>query len=258
MRQFECSECVSECIENDVKFYSRYYFSHFDFEKSLELTNFTFVLKIVTKHITIKNEELVLSNQRALYWQREYALILSDVHIGKTAHFRKHGIPMPDDVLQKDLERLKHLIYHFGAKTLLIVGDLFHAERNSDMATFKDWLSQFPKLKLILIKGNHDRQSQLLMDDLNIEVVTNLVSGPFKFLHEPKDNDKEEFVISGHTHPGVLIRGKGKQKIKLPCYQITENQLVLPAFSLFTGLNTGNNTEEADYYAFTNTAIFKI
>lgn len=237
---------------------TRYYFSHFDFEKSLELTNFTFVLKIVTEHITIKNEELILTNQRALYWPREDALILSDVHIGKTAHFRKHGIPMPDDVLQKDLERLKRLILHFDAKTLLIVGDLFHAERNSDIFTFKEWLTQFQELKLILIKGNHDRQSQLLMDDLNIEVVTNLVSGPFKFLHEPKDNDKEEFVISGHTHPGVLIRGKGKQKIKLPCYQITENQLILPAFSLFTGLNTGNNTEEADYYAFTNTAIFKI
>ena len=39
-----------------------------------------------------------------MYWQREDALILSDIHIGKTAHFRKHGIPMPDDVLQKDLE----------------------------------------------------------------------------------------------------------------------------------------------------------
>ena len=115
------------------------------------MTNFTFVLKIVTKNITIKNEDLILTNQRALFWQRENALILSDVHIGKTAHFRKHGIPMPDDVLQKDLERLKQLILRFGPKTLLIVGDLFHADRNSDMATFKDWLAQFPDLKLILI-----------------------------------------------------------------------------------------------------------
>ena len=78
-------------------------------------------MTIVTEHITIKNEELILTNQRALYWQREDALILSDVHIGKIAHFRKHGIPMPDDVLQEDLERLKQLILHFGAETLLIV-----------------------------------------------------------------------------------------------------------------------------------------
>ena len=109
-------------------------------------------MTIITEHITINNEELVLTNQRALYWQRLDALILSDIHIGKTAHFRKHGIPMPDDVLQNDLERLKKLIHKFSVKTLLIVGDLFHAERNSDMVTFKDWLTQFPNLKLILIK----------------------------------------------------------------------------------------------------------
>ena len=122
-------------------------------------------MTIITEHITINNEVLVLTNQRALYWQRLDALILSDIHIGKTAHFRKHGIPMPDDVLQNDLERLKKLIHKFSVKTLLIVGDLFHAERNSDMVTFKDWLNQFPNLKLILIKGNHDRQSQALMED---------------------------------------------------------------------------------------------
>ena len=92
-------------------------------------------MKIVTEHITILNEELVLTNQRAIYWNKESALILSDLHIGKTAHFRRHGIPMPDDILQKDLLRLEELISHFEVKTLLIVGDLFHAETNTDMKT---------------------------------------------------------------------------------------------------------------------------
>jgi DNA ligase-associated metallophosphoesterase len=215
-------------------------------------------LTIVTKHITINNEELVLTNQRALYWQREEALILSDVHIGKTAHFRKHGIPMPDDVLQKDLERLKQLILHFDAKTILIVGDLFHAEQNSDMATFKGWLTQFSDLKLVLIKGNHDRQPKRLMDDLNIEAVKQLELEPFVFLHDPLENNENLFTISGHIHPGVLIKGKGRQKIKLPCYQITENQLILPAFSLFTGLNTRDVTKGAVQFAFTDSSIFKI
>jgi len=247
----------SECIENEVKFYSRYYFSHFDFEKSLELTNFIFDLKIITKHITIKNEELILTNQRALYWQREEALILSDVHVGKTAHFRKHGIPMPDDVLQKDLERLKQLILYFGAKTLLIVGDLFHAEPNSDMSTFKNWLAQFPDLKLTLIKGNHDEESKRLMVDLNIEAVKQLHIEPFVFLHDPLENNQNQFTISGHIHPGVLIKSKGKQRMKLPCYQVSDHQLIMPAFSLFTGLNTRNIPEKAIFYVFTESTIFK-
>lgn len=221
------------------------------------MTNFDSLLKIVLEHIAIKNEILTLTNQRAIYWKNKNALILSDIHIGKTAHFRRHGIPMPDDILQKDLERLKSLINYFEVHQLLIVGDLFHAETNSDMSTFKMWLKQFDNLKLILIKGNHDRQSNRLMDDLDIEVITKMNIGPFTLIHEPEERNSDSFTISGHTHPGVMIKGKGKQKLKLPCYQVTSNQIILPAFSLFTGLNTTSRPDEAICYAFTDASIFK-
>ncbi|ARV10703.1 phosphoesterase [Winogradskyella sp. PC-19] len=214
-------------------------------------------MNIVVKHITIKQEELTLTNQRAIYWKNKNALILSDIHIGKTAHFRRHGIPMPDGILQKDLERLKALITHFEVNQLLIVGDLFHAETNSDMSTFKLWLRQFENLKLVLIKGNHDMQSNQLMDDLGIEVITTMNIGPFILIHESEDGNSDSFTLSGHTHPGVLIKGKGKQKLKLPCYQINSKQLILPAFSLFTGLNTKSKPEDATCFAFTDTSIFK-
>lgn len=214
-------------------------------------------MNIVIEHIAIKQEELTLTNQRAIYWKNENALILSDIHIGKTAHFRRHGIPMPDDILQKDLERLKALITHFEVNQLLIVGDLFHAETNSDMSTFKLWLRQFENLKLVLIKGNHDMQSNQLMNNLGIEVKTEMNIGPFTLIHEPEDGNSDSFTISGHTHPGVLIKGKGKQKLKLPCYQINLKQLILPAFSLFTGLNIKSKPENATCFAFTETTIFK-
>ena len=214
-------------------------------------------MNIVKENITIKNEVLTLTNQRAIYWKAQKALILSDIHIGKTAHFRRHGIPIPDAILQKDLERLKQLISHFKPNQLLIVGDLFHAETNSDMVTFKSWLAQFEDLSLVLIKGNHDKQSKRLMDDLDIAVETELILDPFTLIHEPEKGNSDSFTISGHTHPGVLIKGKGKQNIKLPCYQITSKQLILPAFSLFTGLNTRSEPDDATCYAFTESSIFK-
>ena len=213
-------------------------------------------MKIVTKHIRIKNEDLVLTNQRAIYWRRESALVLADVHIGKTAHFRKHGIPMPDAILQNDLDRLKALILHFEVKQLLIVGDLFHAENNSEMATFKLWLQQFRDLKITLIKGNHDRLSSKIMVDFSINATTELFIEPFTFIHEHLESHTNEFTISGHIHPGYLIKGKGKQKLKLPCYQVNSNQIVLPAFSLFTGLNTKLGLDKSDIYAFTDENIY--
>lgn len=216
-------------------------------------------LKIVTKNIICNDEVLTITNQRVLFWEVQKSLILSDLHIGKSAHFQKSGIPIPSSILQEDLSRISQLIQHFNADKLIVVGDLFHAGYNKDLDKFKIWLSQFPHLKLQLIKGNHDRLKQSVYDDFNIEVhqhkfeINNL-----KFVHDFVEIDSNYFTISGHTHPGVFIKGKGKQRIKLPCFQVTQYQLILPAFSLFTGLNTKDAPKNCKNYGFTNDGVFEV
>ncbi|APY07310.1 phosphoesterase [Winogradskyella sp. J14-2] len=214
-------------------------------------------MTIAIQNIEIKNVDLILTNQRAIFWKAQGALILSDIHIGKTAHFRKHGIAVPDDILHNDLNRLKQLIQHFNAKKIIVVGDLFHAERNTDVEIFKIWLRQFLDLEWILVQGNHDRQSGHLMEELNIKVTSSLTLDMFTFIHDNLGQNSVGFIISGHTHPGVLLKGKGRQRLKLPCYQVTPWELVLPAFSRFTGLNTKALPKGAVCYAFTDTSIFK-
>lgn len=127
-------------------------------------------ISIISKTIPCNDEVLELTNQRVIYWKTQKSLILSDLHIGKSAHFQKSGIPIPKNVLTTDLERLKQLIEHFNAENLIIVGDLFHAGYNSDLDEFKNWLTQFSKLKIQLIKGNHDRFSNAIYDQFQIEV----------------------------------------------------------------------------------------
>ena len=186
-------------------------------------------------------------------------MILSDLHIGKSAHFQKSGIPIPSSMLQQDLLRLQELIHHFNATTLMIVGDLFHAEYNTDLDEFKVWLQQFENLKIQLIKGNHDRLSNRIYNQFNIEVISKVLQlGSLKFVHDFTSIDKDYFTISGHTHPGVFIKGKAKQRIKLPCFQVTKNQLILPAFSLFTGLNTKGAPNKCKNYCFTDDGIFEV
>ena len=216
-------------------------------------------MKIATTEITVRNEILALTNQRAVFWQRESALILSDLHIGKTAHFRRHGIPIPDSILQKDLLRLGQLITYFKPTQLLIVGDLFHAESNTDLNTFENWINQFNTLRMVLIKGNHDRISTAVAERFKLSIMSpSLFIPPLNFVHDYEETLFNHFCISGHTHPGVLMEGKGRQRIKLPCYQLTDNQLILPAFSLFTGLNTRQAPKDCEVFAFTDTAIFKV
>lgn len=216
-------------------------------------------MKLQTKEIECSGEVLTLTNQRALYWKRENMLVLSDVHIGKTAHFRKSGIAIPSQILQNDLKRLEKLIRHFDLKTILIVGDLFHAEVNRDIDTFKEWKAQFETISWRLVKGNHDRLHSLVYENLGFDVDSEYHEClPFRFVHEVEHYETNTFCISGHTHPGVLIKSRGKQSIKLPCFQVSKSQLILPAFSEFTGLNTFGIEKETVCYAFTPTNLFEI
>ncbi|MBL0069356.1 MAG: hypothetical protein IPP39_12950 [Chitinophagaceae bacterium] len=47
--------------------------------------------------------------------------------------------------------------------------------------------------------------------------------------------EKELYRFTGHVHPGITMKGPGKQTLKFPCFYFTNEYCVLPAFSRFTG-----------------------
>ena len=53
---------------------------------------------------TINENDFVLSPERVMYWEKQKTLIIADLHIGKTGHFRKSGIPVPQNVFKEDLQ----------------------------------------------------------------------------------------------------------------------------------------------------------
>lgn len=214
-------------------------------------------MNIVTKDIRFGDEVLTLTNQRVLFWKKQEALVLSDIHIGKTAHFQQHGIAIPDTVLLKDLERLQGLIQYFSPKKLIVVGDLFHADYNQNFDVFVQWLQQFDGLEKILIRGNHDRFSTAFYESLGFYTQKKQQYNALVFVHDAVKTQEDTFYISGHIHPGVRIQMKGRQYLKLPCFQVNSQQLILPAFSLFTGLNTRSELENVRNYAFTDDAILE-
>jgi DNA ligase-associated metallophosphoesterase len=191
---------------------------------------------------SIRNQLLWLSTERGMYWEAEKTLILSDLHFGKTGHFRKSGLAVPQAVYRQDLQRLVSLIQYFQPERLVIVGDLFHSEVNKEMDLFRKWRSDFPLLELHLVRGNHD----ILLDDwyrqASIELhEKQLVIRDFAFVHDIRDADggaaaETPYFFAGHIHPGIRISGAGKQSLRLPCFYFGKQFAVLPAFSHFTGV----------------------
>jgi DNA ligase-associated metallophosphoesterase len=189
----------------------------------------------------LHDQTLWLSPERCIFWEEEKALILSDLHLGKTGHFRKSGIGVPQNIFKEDLQRLFAQIQFFKPTQLLIVGDLFHSHANKEMDMFLKWRNDVPHLQLRLIRGNHDILSKKFYAEANIEITKQKLSVKnFCFTHDVNETCEEEssnpnFTFSGHVHPGIYMNGSGRQSLRLPCFYFTKEFAILPAFSLFTG-----------------------
>lgn len=216
------------------------------------------MMNIITQQINFSNAELTLTNQRALFWEKHQTLILSDLHLGKAAHFRKNGIALPTQITLQDLERLEQLIQYFTARQVIIVGDLIHAGANTEVTLLHDFITKNAGTGFILVKGNHDRFSNVQWKKMGIrEVYDNWNIEQIHFKHHMPTTLSQP-TISGHMHPGITIRMPPKGAITLPCFIVTPQQLILPAFSLFTGFHFRKIPTETTRYACHQNDIFSI
>jgi len=188
----------------------------------------------------IGDDHLIMSAERTLFWENESALIVADLHIGKTGHFRKAGIGVPQQVYKDDLHRLLAQILFFKAERLIIVGDLTHSVANKELDLFSRWRKDFPSLDVHLVKGNHDILADKWYSETDIHLSTEQFSlNRFLFVHDIMSKGikaaKGQYMFAGHVHPGVSIRGRGRQSLHFPCFYFTKKYCVLPAFSRFTG-----------------------
>ena len=208
--------------------------------------------------IRFGSETLVLTNRRTAFLPSRKLLVLSDLHVGKTAHFRKNGIAVPSGLLLDDLRRLQSQIEHFAAREVMIVGDLFHAGDNSDIDIFCEWRQNFSDIDFTLVEGNHDRVAEEVYEKACLHAVNErYLLGGLQFVHDPADAVGTEFFIAGHLHPGVIIPTGIGGRLRLPCFHRTDSGLILPAFSKFTGLDT-RNLPKGQSYVFTDQSIFRL
>ena len=181
---------------------------------------------------------------RAIWWPSESTLIVSDLHLGKAAHFRRHGIAVPNAVNANTLERLSALVSSHRPRRLLVLGDLFHSEENKEWLEFQAWLAAlnaepwFDEFRLV--EGNHDILQPSAFIGMQLERSAQWSLGAWIFAHDPADlvNLPDGMHgVAGHLHPALSLVGKGRQSLKLPCwwYSAERRTLVVPTFGTFTG-----------------------
>src|SRR5690606_11479666 len=96
----------------------------------------------MTLPISINDEAFVLHCSGALFWPNKNMLLISDVHLGKVTHFRKHGVALPQHSVAGNFKQLDFAVSMFGPEKICFLGDLFHSVINSEWELFEKWVGQ--------------------------------------------------------------------------------------------------------------------
>lgn len=208
---------------------------------------------------SFKDQTLILLPEKAIFWTEQAMLIIADLHVGKTLHFRNAGIGIPQETEDINWERLTYLLLNYNVKTCVFLGDLIHSDYNQECETLFTILDQFPDIHFMLTEGNHDIHSIEYLKDTRIEIKDSIALGPFIFSHIPmKTPHPKLYNIAGHIHPAVRMQGKARQSLRLPCYYFGAWQGILPAFGSFTGSKTIKPNKEDSIFVIANEKVVNV
>jgi DNA ligase-associated metallophosphoesterase len=184
--------------------------------------------------IRVANHSLRLENR---YLMLGNTLILADLHLGKTTHFRKAGYAIPSAARGADQGELIRILQLEKPEQVIVLGDLFHSASNSECEELAMITSQFPSVQFELVMGNHDILAPEIYRSMDFETSEAQSIGNLILTHEPLENvPAGKTNMHGHIHPGIRLVGRGRQSLLVPCFHLTPSHFCLPAFGALTGL----------------------
>ena len=217
---------------------------------------------IMTNEILVPfgGSHFLLNSEGVLFHQETGQMIVSDCHFGKTTHFRKNALPVPEKAISIDFERLKAITEKLNPERICFLGDLFHSTMNREWEMLSEFLYTQINCRLTLVLGNHDILNSQAYEHAGFELTDTLMLGNICCIHDRQTNINENvFTISGHLHPGYRIKGLGRQQITLPCFYMGSKELIMPAFGSLTGLHVLDKREKTDrVFCFTPGNIFEV
>lgn len=188
--------------------------------------------------LEFNGEAFALVQDRALYWPRERALLVADLHLEKASFYARHGQMLPPYDSRETLERVALAIRETGARRVFTLGDNFHdsagpsrlephaAGMLAALVRATDW---------VWITGNHDSKMAASAGGTIAEELT--IAGLI-LRHRAKAGETQP-EVSGHYHPRLQITVR-ERAIRRPCAVVSRDgrgrgRMILPAFGALTG-----------------------
>jgi hypothetical protein len=183
--------------------------------------------------IDLCGEALLAHPMGALFWPRESALIVSDLHLEKGSSYARRGVFLPPYDTRTTLKRLLVLCRTFDPRLVISLGDAFHdseAETRMDGEDARRLDALIAGRRWIWILGNHDACPPVRFAG---DSRTELSLDPITFRHEPATGGATG-ELCGHFHPAArILTERGSQRRR--CFLEDGARLVMPAFGAYAG-----------------------
>lgn len=178
----------------------------------------------------------------ALFWPRENALLVADLHLEKASFYARGGQFLPPYDSRETLERLAAAVRATGARRVYTLGDNFHDGEGAlrlepHAAGMLDALTR--ALDFVWVTGNHDvKHRDHAPSMVGGTFVAELELAGLILRHEAQAGETRP-ELSGHFHPRLHLNVQGK-RIRRPCAVVSEDsegcgRMILPAFGALTG-----------------------
>lgn len=176
-------------------------------------------------------EELLLNSGQALYWPRERALLVADLHLEKASFYARFGQLLPPYDSRETLGRVADAVMQTGARRVFCLGDNFHdtdgaARLESHAAGMLEALTR--ATDWVWVSGNHDLGNVPCGTAIDELEVAGLILRHEALAEETRPE------LSGHFHPKLKVTARGRRVVR-PCAVASERKLILPAFGALTG-----------------------
>ncbi|MFW2545067.1 ligase-associated DNA damage response endonuclease PdeM [Primorskyibacter sp. 2E107] len=184
-----------------------------------------------THAFSFHGAQLLALPSGALHWPEQELLVVSDLHLGKSARLSAvGGAQLPPYDSRETLLRLEADLETSAARRVICLGDSFDAPGIEAALPEPDrlWITRLQAGRdWTWIEGNHDPGPVALggthRDSLEI--------GALQFRHIASGQIGE---VSGHYHPKARLQLRGRS-LSRPCFLVDSARLILPAFGAYTG-----------------------
>jgi hypothetical protein len=151
-------------------------------------------------------------------------LVVADLHIGIEYEIFQSGITIPSQV-EKLEKRIDNLLKQTKANHLVILGDVKHQVPNISWQEYKEipkFLEHFSKIKVSIVKGNHDGQIQRLAPKgVDIYEPSGFKINDVLLTHghawPNKDDLNAKYLVMGHVHPAAEFLTENFRSVE-PCW----------------------------------------